>query len=78
MTTIVIDDKKKGAQEMLTLLQALDFVYSSQTIQSNETISLRRKKLIKYPKNYNPFALAGFSEDSPLELAEIRKGWKKK
>jgi len=78
MTTIVIDDKKKGAQEMLTLLQALDFVYSSQTILSNEAISLRRENLIKYPKNYNPLALAGSSEDSPLDLAEIRKGWKKK
>ena len=79
MTTIVIDDKKKGAREMLNLLQALDFVDSFQTASTNDTtVRMRRQRLIKYPKKYEPLALAGSAEDSPLDLTEIRKGWKKR
>jgi len=78
MTTIVIDDKKEGAQEMLDLLQTLGFIVPFQTTPNNDSVRVRRQKLIKYPKNYEPLALAGAAEDSPLDLAEIRKGWKKK
>jgi len=78
MTTIVIDDKKKGAQEMLNLLRALDFVTSFQTTSNNDAVGMKRQNLIKYPQTYDPLALAGSAEDSPLDLAEIRKGWKKK
>ena len=78
MTTIVIDDKKKGAQEILNLLRALDFVTSFQTASNNDIVRMRKQKLIKYPKKYEPMALAGSAEDSPLDLTEIRKGWKKK
>ena len=78
MTTIVIDDKKKGAKEILNLLQALDFVAPFKTASNKDTIKMRRQKLIKFPQKYEPLALAGSAYDSPLDLAEIRKGWKKK
>jgi len=78
MTTIVIDDKKKGAQEMLNLLQALDFVFSFQSASNKDFAGMRRRNLVRYPKKYEPLALAGSAEDSPLDLAEIRKGWKKR
>ena len=78
MTTIVIDDKQKGAQEMLNLLRALDFVASFETVSNNDAVRVRRQKLIKYPKKYEPLALAGAAENSPLDLAQIRTGWKKK
>jgi len=78
MTTIVIDDKKTGAQEILNLLRALDFVVPFHTTSNNDVVRMRRKKLIKYPQKYEPLALAGSAEDSPLDLAEIRKGWKKR
>ena len=38
----------------------------------------RRQKLIKYSNTYNPLALAGVAEDSPLDLLQIRKAWTKK
>ena len=78
MTTVVIDDKKKGAQEMLELLRALDFVTSFETMSKNNTIQIRRQRLIKYPNKYDPLALAGVAENSPLDLTQIRKGWMKK
>ena len=70
MTTIVIDNQKKGAQEMLELLRVLDFVTSIEK-QSE------KQKLIKYPQKYDPLALAGAAEDFPLNLSQIRKGWTK-
>jgi hypothetical protein len=78
MTTLVIDDKKKGAQEMLNLLSALDFVTSFHPASKKDFVRMRSQKLIKYPEKYEPLALAGVAEDSPLDLAEIRKGWKKR
>jgi len=63
MTTIVIDDKKKGAQEMLNLLRALGFVATAKTTSNNDAVMIRRQKLIKYPKKYEPLALAGSAED---------------
>jgi len=78
MTTIVIDDKKKGAQEMLNLLQALDFVFPLQPASSKDFAGMRRQNLVKYPQKYEPLALAGSAEGSPLDLAEIRKEWKKR
>jgi len=78
MTTVVIDDKKKGAQEILNLLRTLDFVAPFQITAKNDAVRMRRKKLIRFPKKYDPLALAGSAEDSPIDLTEIRKGWKKK
>ena len=78
MTAVVIDDKQKGAKEMLSLLQALDFVTSFDTVSKNDVVRMRRQKLIKYPKKYEPLALAGAAENSPLDLSQIRNGWKKK
>jgi len=78
MTTIVIDDKKTGAKEILNLLRALDFVTSSQITPNSEVLRMRRQRLIKYPQKYEPLALAGSAENSPLNLAEIRKEWKKR
>ena len=77
MTTVVIDDKKKGAQEMLELLLALDFVASFETISKNNTVRMRRQRLIKYPNKYDPLALAGAAEGSSLDLVQIRKEWTK-
>ena len=78
MTTIVIDDKKKGAKEMINLLRTLDYVTSFQTSSKSEAVKMRRQKLIKYPQKYEPPALAGAAEDFPLNLADIRIGWRKK
>ena len=78
MTTVIIDDKKQGAQEMLNLLQALGFVTSFQKTLNNDDVAIRRRKLITYPQTYQPLALAGCAEVSPLNLAEIRKGWIKR
>ena len=78
MTTVVIDDKKKGAQEMLGLLYALDFVTSFEPVSKNDNMQLRRRRLMKYPSKYDPLALAGSAEDSPLDLIQIRKGWTKR
>jgi len=78
MTTVVIDDKQKGAKEMLNLLRTLDFVASFETSSNNDVMKMRRQKLIKYPKKYEPLALAGAAENHPLDLVQIRKGWKKK
>ena len=80
MTTIVIDDQKKGAHEMLELLQALDFVSSiemASAASENDILQLKRQKLIKYPKKYDPLALAGAAGDYVLNLAQIRKEWTK-
>jgi hypothetical protein len=77
MTTIVIDDKKRGAQEMLDLLRALDFVTSSEITSKSDSVKARRLKLIKYPNIYDPLALAGAAENSPVNLAQIRKQWTK-
>ena len=78
MTTVVIDDRKKGAVEMLELLQALDFVSSFEPVSKNDRLRLRRRRLMKYPSKYDPLALAGSAEDSPLDLIQIRKGWTKR
>jgi hypothetical protein len=78
MTTVVIDDKKKGAPEMLELLRALDFVAFFEAAPKNNTLRMRRQGLIKYPAKYDPMALAGAAEDSPLDLAQIRIGWTKR
>jgi len=78
MTTVVIDDRKKGAIEMLELLQALDFVSSYEPVPKNDSLRLRKKRLMKYPSRYDPLALAGAAEDSPLDLIQIRRGWTKR
>ena len=78
MTSIIIDDKKKGAREMLDLLRVLDFVTSFEVISKNNTARIKRQRLIKYPDKYDPLALAGAAESSPLDLSEIRKEWTKK
>ena len=78
MTTVVIDDKKKGAQEMLELLLALDFVTSFEIVSKNDILRMRRQRLTKYPNKYDPLAMAGAAENSPLDLAQIRKEWMKK
>jgi len=44
----------------------------------SETLQMRRQRLIKYPDRYDPLALAGAAEDSPLDLTTIRKEWMKK
>jgi hypothetical protein len=77
MTTVVIDDKKKGAQEILDLLRALDFVFPIDTISENNQVLSKRKKLIKVSQKYNPLALAGAAENHPLHLTQIRKEWTK-
>jgi hypothetical protein len=77
MTTIVIDDRKKGAQEILDLLRALDFVTSSEMKSKSDSVKTRRLKLIKYSNQYDPLALAGAAEDSPINLSQIRKEWTK-
>ena len=56
MTTVVIDDKKNGAQEMLGLLWALDFVTSFEPVSKNDSLRLRRRRLMKYPNKYDPMA----------------------
>ena len=75
MTTVVVDDQKKGAQEMLELLKALDFVASIETISQDNLIKLKRQKLIKYPRKYDPLALAGAAEGEALDLVQIRREW---
>jgi hypothetical protein len=77
MTTIVIDEKKKGAREILDLLRALDFVKSFDITSRNVSVRMRRQKLIQFPKKYDPLALAGAAEDSPIILTQIRKEWTK-
>jgi len=78
MTTIVIDDRKRGAQEMLKLLGTLDFVASIESASKDNDINLKRQKLIKYPQKYDPLALAGAAENNhPLDLIQIRKEWTK-
>ena len=49
-----------------------------EAVTSSETLQTRRQKLIKYPDRYDPLALAGAAEDSPLDLMQIRKEWTKK
>ena len=73
MTTVVVDDQKKGAQEMLELLKALDFVASIESISQDNLIKLKREKLIKYPRKYDPLALAGAAADGALNLVQIRR-----
>jgi len=77
MTTIMIDDKKKGAKEMMELLQALNFATFFEKKTDNNTKQTRRHNLISFPTNYNPLALAGAAENSPLNLLQIRKEWTK-
>jgi hypothetical protein len=77
MTTIVIDDKKRGAKQMLDLLKELDFVSCVENVSKNNSALLRRQKLIQHPRIYNPLALAGVAENQPLNLTEIRKEWRK-
>jgi hypothetical protein len=43
MTTIVIDDKKKGAKQMLDLLKELDFVSCVETVPEKNIAPLKRK-----------------------------------
>ena len=45
---------------------------------TKDTLRTRRQKLIQYPDKYEPLALAGAAENSPLDLAQIRTGWMKK
>ena len=78
MTTVVIDEKKKGAYEMLELLFALGFVNSIETSSENDVLHLKRQKLMKFPQHYDPLALAGASEECKLDLVQIRKEWTKK
>jgi len=79
MTTIVIDDRKKGATEMLELLGTLDFVDSIETASKRNLIKLKRQRLIKYAQKYDPLALAGAAEnDQALDLVQIRKEWIKR
>ena len=73
MTTVIIDNQKKGSQEMLELLRVLDFVKSIETSSEN----VKRQKLMKYPQKYDPLALAGAAENFPLNLSRIRKEWTK-
>ena len=73
MTTVVIDDKKKGAQEMLELLRALDFVACFEKASENNALRLRRQGLIEYPNKYDTLALAGAAEGQMLDLAQIRR-----
>jgi len=49
-----------------------------ETVSSSETLQARRQRLIKYPDTFDPLALAGAAEDSPLDLTQIRKEWTKK
>jgi len=49
-----------------------------EAVSSSETLQMRRQRLIKYPDRYDPLALAGAAEDSPLDLTQIRKEWTKK
>ena len=77
MTTIVIDDKKEGAQEMLDLMRVLGFVNSIETSSENEFLHLKRQKLVKFPQHYDPLALAGSAEGFELDLVQIRKEWTK-
>jgi hypothetical protein len=78
MTTVVIDDQKKGAREMLEFLRTLDFVAFFETVPKNDALRLRRQKLIRHPDKYDPMALAGAAEESPMDLAQIRRGWTKR
>ena len=78
MTTVVIDDKKQGAQEMLELLRVLGFVTSFEAKSKGNSVQMRRQNLINSPEKYDPLALAGAAEDSPLDLTQIRMEWKKK
>ena len=50
MATIVINEEKKGAQEMLDLLGTLDFVTSLETASETKQVQLRRQNLIRYPQ----------------------------
>lgn len=77
MTTVVIDDKKSGAQKILDLLRTLDFATFIEPIP-NDTAQLRKRRLIKVPHKYDPLALAGLAEETPMDLAQIRKGWTKR
>ena len=78
MTTITINDQMKGAQEMMELLRALDFVTSIDSTFKHDPVKLKRQKLIKYPQKYDSTALAGVAEDNPLNLVQIRKEWTKR
>ena len=77
MTTVVIDEKKRGAQKILDLLRTLNFATFIEFVPS-DTMQLRKKRLIKIPHKYDPLALAGLTEDIPMDLSQIRKGWIKK
>ena len=77
MTTVVIDNQKEGAFEMVELLRVLGFVTSIETEPENDAIRFKKGKLIKHPSRYDPLALAGAAEDFPLNLSQIRKEWTK-
>jgi len=76
MTTIVINDKKKGAQKILDLLRSSDFATFIE-FTANDAMQSRKQRLIKIPRKYDPLALAGLAEDNPMDLSQIRKGWTK-
>jgi len=78
MTTLVIDEQKKGAQEMLELLNVLGFVDLMKTSSEKDFLHFKRNKLIKFPQHYDPLALTGASEEFKLDLVEIRKEWTKR
>ena len=77
MTTVIIDNKKRGAQEMLGLLRTLNFATFIES-GPNDTMLLRKQKLIRMPQKYDPLALAGLAENTPLNLSQIRKEWRKR
>ena len=77
MTTVIINNKKRGAQEILGLLRTLSFATFTEFVP-NDIRRLRRQKLIKIPQKYDPLALAGLAENTPLDLSQIRKEWTKK
>jgi len=53
------------------------YIEEKRAVSKSETLQKRRQMLINYPDRYDPLALAGAAEDSPLDLAQIRKGWMK-
>ena len=62
-------------RSMSHYLGTLDFVTSLETASESKLVQLRRQNLIRYPQEYNPMALAGAAEESPLSLSQIRKEW---
>ena len=47
-------------------------------IEEKKAKQERRQRLIRFSSQYDPMALAGSAESSPLDLTQIRKEWTKK